>query len=427
MALAALTSGWAQRRDVKLYGYIVDHHVRPESTAEADLVANRLSNLGIEPKILDLHANLVEPSVMERFSREGRRDLLQKECVASGIHHILHGHTLDDQIELFIMRFLKHSTLYGLAGMHPHSYLSIRPRPDQFPIKLIKPLLTTRKSQLKHYCESNNIEWVEDASNMDVLLTQRNAIRALLENREALPSGFSAESLIPLITDLQQIRETTSDQVKLAFMQLENSGDLAYKQGMVTLKRVHVFAALPLDVKNQLLLTILSLVSPLSVSQILNRRRHVQQYVKDRFGQKQTLLDVTISPTENDELQFRRSRPRSTEGLKYTVYKATKEWSEWQLVDNRFWIRWKLPEDSEVAERNINARVLYTTANSKDVLNEIFGGGIGGALRRQTNPLFMFDDPEDPYTLRSDLIIGYPTLGYCRGLHMEWQPVKALL
>lgn len=425
MALAGLASQWSKTRDVRLYGYIIDHHVRDGSSAEASLVADRLAGLGIEPKILDLHANLVEPSVMEKYARDGRRNLLQRECVKNGIHHILHGHTLDDQVELFIMRFLMRSTTYGLAGMHPESFLSIRTPPDQYPIKLLKPLLTFRKKQLEEYCLDQNIQWIEDPSNRDVTLTKRNAIRAFLASPD-IPTAFSSDNLIPFIAKLQKLRETTLTQAKLAYLQLRNSGDLYYKQGAFTLKPVKVYDALPPDVKEQLTLLILSLVSPLSVEQLFYRRQAIHNYVKLPMDRKWTLLDVAIFPMDG-HLIFKRGRPRAQKSLEYTVHKATKDWSEWKLIDNRFWIRWKLPATHEKSECNINSRLLYSTANTKTTLSKIFGSDIKPSYERQTHPLFMFDDPEDPYTLRSDLIIGYPTLGYCRGLNMEWQPVEIVL
>lgn len=425
MALASLASQWSRTRDVRLYGYIIDHHVRQGSSAEASVVADRLANLGIEPKILELHANLVESSVMEKYARDGRRELLQGECVKSGIHHILHGHTLDDQVELFIMRFLMRSTRYGLAGMHPESFLSIRTPPDQYPIRLLKPLLTFRKQQLENYCLENNVQWVEDPSNRDVTLTKRNAIRALLASPD-LPPAFSPDNLIPFIAKLQEIRERTLSQAKLAYLQLRNAGDLYYKQGTFTLKAVKVYEALPTDVKEQLTLLILSMVSPLSVEQLFYRRQAIHNHVQLPLDRKRTLLDVSIFPTDG-HLAFKRSRPRAQKSLEYSVYKATKDWSQWRLIDNRFWIRWKLPDTHERSDCNINARILYSTANSKATLSKIFGSDIKPSYERQTHPLFMFDDPSDPYTLRSDLIIGYPTLGYCRGLNMEWQPVKMVL
>lgn len=64
-------------------------------------------------------------------------------------------------------------------------------------VKIYRPLMHFSKRELEETCRKHHVEWVEDETNQDVTMTQRNAIRSLLQNQR-LPRALSKESLLGL-------------------------------------------------------------------------------------------------------------------------------------------------------------------------------------------------------------------------------------
>ena len=69
------------------------------------------------------------------------------------------GHTLDDQEENLLIRFLRGSGVDGLASMEN---MVVRNG-----ISWIRPLLKFRKEELRNYLRNNNYSWIDDPSNYD--------------------------------------------------------------------------------------------------------------------------------------------------------------------------------------------------------------------------------------------------------------------
>lgn len=74
------------------------------------------------------------------------------------------GHTLDDQAETVVLRFLRGAGTRGLAGMWPTHGL------------LIRPLLEVRRADVEHYAAEWGLRWRDDVSNADPAIA-RNRIR----------------------------------------------------------------------------------------------------------------------------------------------------------------------------------------------------------------------------------------------------------
>jgi tRNA(Ile)-lysidine synthase len=93
------------------------------------------------------------------------------EAVANGVcPYIATGHTLDDQAETVLFRFLRGSGGAGLSGIRPETEAG-----------LIRPLLGLRRDAVRQWLTERGIAWREDASNEDTSF-RRNHIR-----REVLP------------------------------------------------------------------------------------------------------------------------------------------------------------------------------------------------------------------------------------------------
>ncbi|MGA3005892.1 MAG: tRNA lysidine(34) synthetase TilS [Acetobacteraceae bacterium] len=181
MALALLILAWASPRQAEVLTLTVDHGLRPESSAEADLTLRRLAALGLRGRKLHIPDLARGPGLAER-ARNARYDVLLQECVAEGIPHLLIGHHRGDQAETVMMRVLSGSASRGLAGMP--ALVETRH------VRLVRPLLDVAPGRLREFLTVRAVAWVEDPSNNDPA-----ALRARLRRGRADAAGTDGGTL----------------------------------------------------------------------------------------------------------------------------------------------------------------------------------------------------------------------------------------
>ncbi len=81
---------------------------------------------------------------------------------------IFTAHHQDDQVETFFMRLLRGSGGLGIQGINERKYFQ--------ELELIRPLLNINKKELIDYCKAHQINYYQDASNLDKKI-KRNLIR----------------------------------------------------------------------------------------------------------------------------------------------------------------------------------------------------------------------------------------------------------
>ncbi|PSH69113.1 tRNA lysidine(34) synthetase TilS [Phyllobacterium brassicacearum] len=153
----------------------IDHGLRPESAEEARYVSRLCNETGISHRILNW-AGPKPATGLSAKARAARYALLCEAARDSGTDMILTGHTLDDQIETFVMRSSRTGegrSERGLAGMAPATLLDRE-------IWLVRPLLKMSRGTLRNYLGSKGITWCEDPSNDDPKY-ERVRIRKALE------------------------------------------------------------------------------------------------------------------------------------------------------------------------------------------------------------------------------------------------------
>jgi tRNA(Ile)-lysidine synthase len=110
----------------------------------------------------------------EAAARRARHDFFERARGLFDADVVALGHTRDDQAETVLLRLLRGAGPRGLSGMHPRSGIVIR------------PLLDSRRRELRAYLEARGVGYVEDETNGDVAIP-RNRVRAellpLLERR----------------------------------------------------------------------------------------------------------------------------------------------------------------------------------------------------------------------------------------------------
>ncbi len=186
MALCLLADRWARAAGGSILALTVDHGLREESANEAETVAGWLAARGIRHRVLTwCHPGETTPSgSIQAAARDARYRLLERACEAAGILHLLLAHTRDDQAETVLLRLSKGSGVDGLAAM-----AAVR---ETGRVRLLRPLLTVSKRDLRATCRRFGQSWVEDPSN----LAQRFARGRLRRSGQALAAeGLSADRL----------------------------------------------------------------------------------------------------------------------------------------------------------------------------------------------------------------------------------------
>lgn len=180
MALAVLANDWAQAHGGGVLALIVDHRLRPESSAEAATTAARLSALGVTAEILTWDGPK-PASRLQEVARAARYRLLLDGCRRHGILHLLVAHHAGDQSETIAMRAARASGPDGLAG--------IAALIEHRSARLLRPLLEVPRERLTATLTERGVAWVDDPSNEDRRF-ERVRVR-----QDALPLDGGAKGL----------------------------------------------------------------------------------------------------------------------------------------------------------------------------------------------------------------------------------------
>jgi tRNA(Ile)-lysidine synthase len=131
------------------------HHGTENSERAYEFVANFCS----DRRLSLIFARISEPDVPKGISQEEHwRD--QRYTFLRTLGPVITAHHLDDCVETYI-----HSALNGTPKVIPMIRNNV-----------LRPFLTTRKSELISWCQRHDVPWIEDTSNQDSKY-MRNYIR----------------------------------------------------------------------------------------------------------------------------------------------------------------------------------------------------------------------------------------------------------
>lgn len=105
---------------------------------------------------------------IEHGARDLRYDWLLNVAREQRLEVVATAHTADDQAETVLMKFLRGASTRGLAGIHPLL--------QRNGVRIVRPLLQTKRSEVEQYLTSIDQPWREDHTNLDAQHT-RNRIR----------------------------------------------------------------------------------------------------------------------------------------------------------------------------------------------------------------------------------------------------------
>ncbi|MFC4995142.1 tRNA lysidine(34) synthetase TilS [Rubritalea tangerina] len=164
----------------------VNHQLRGgESDSDARFVEELAGRCGIPfyQEAVDVKGRMeAEKKGIELVAREVRHEVYARALVAYEAKGVLLGHHADDQAETVLYNLLRGSN--GLKGIRFENIVNI----DGVSMRLVRPLLEIRRSEIDDYIARYEIEYREDASNAEAF-TARNRIR---------------HEVMPLLVDIMQ-------------------------------------------------------------------------------------------------------------------------------------------------------------------------------------------------------------------------------
>lgn len=184
----------------------VDHGLRPEGRAEAEMVADLCDEVGVPHAILAIEWDLPPNSAIQEQARAVRYGALAAWMRERGLDALLTAHHLDDQAETLVMRLNRGAGVRGLAGMRRTS--NVPGDPD---LALLRPLLGWRRPELEKICSQAGVEPASDPSNDDERF-ERVVVRKALAAADWLEPAALARSAENLASGDEAL-EWATDQI----------------------------------------------------------------------------------------------------------------------------------------------------------------------------------------------------------------------
>lgn len=146
----------AEARPGAVEAATVDHGLRPESAAEAAMVADVCARIGVPHATLPV---VLPDGNLQAEARNARYAALAAWMEQRGLAALATAHHADDQAETLLMRLNRASGVAGLAGVRARG-----PVPGTR-LPLVRPLLDWRRAELARTVAEAGLNAVDDPSN----------------------------------------------------------------------------------------------------------------------------------------------------------------------------------------------------------------------------------------------------------------------
>jgi tRNA(Ile)-lysidine synthase len=178
VALVRILAERSRELGLVLHAAHLHHGLRgAEADADRDFCRELAQRLGLrfhEARVETAAAALADAvagkpaETIEEAARRLRYGWFRELMAAGAVDAVATAHTLDDQAETVLARFLRGAWTEGLSGIYPVV---------QFPEgPILRPLLSTSRSEIEAYLGGIGQNWREDSSNRHLTFT-RNRIR----------------------------------------------------------------------------------------------------------------------------------------------------------------------------------------------------------------------------------------------------------
>jgi tRNA(Ile)-lysidine synthase len=176
-----------------------NHLLRDDADVDAAFVADMARSLRLvfHQGSGDPRAQARSGRSLEDAARRLRYAFLSEIARETGAHAIATGHTLDDQAETVLMRVLRGTGPWGLAGIPP-----VRTHDG---VRLIRPMIEVPRATVEASLRETGASWREDLTNRDLAMLRNRVRRVLLPALE----GYNPD----VRRTLARLAEVTRDEI----------------------------------------------------------------------------------------------------------------------------------------------------------------------------------------------------------------------
>ena len=158
----------------KIYGVChINYHYRDTSDFDQSIVKQYCDRYKIKSFILNIDKKIYSTNRIKNFenwARIKRYDFFLKIANKTGIKQILMGHNADDFVETYYMQKQKGTQLLFYGIKKENYYKDLR---------IYRPFIKIRKTELEKYCNKHHIEYAIDITNSDPKFL-RNKFRKII-------------------------------------------------------------------------------------------------------------------------------------------------------------------------------------------------------------------------------------------------------
>ena len=142
---------------------------------------------------------------LETAARESRYRFFARIAKEKSCQRVILAHHADDQVETVVMNLFRGTGLKGLGGMNPVSHREV----DGFPLEVIRPFLSVRRSEIDAYCEKNEIEFRDDVTNQETFATRNRVRLELLPLAEEIFQREPSKSILR-VSEIARMEQAAS-------------------------------------------------------------------------------------------------------------------------------------------------------------------------------------------------------------------------
>lgn len=177
VALTLLLNNLRKELNLSLHIAHLDHRLRKDSYKDKEFVEKLAQQLKIPITVAEINVRkLAKRGSLEEIARNARLGFLFRVAKDTKSTKIALGHNLDDQAETVLMRILRGTGLYGLAGILPKRNIGR--------YQIIRPLIEIRRKEIEVFLKKTKIRPCRDISNLEDIYFRnriRNRLLPLLE------------------------------------------------------------------------------------------------------------------------------------------------------------------------------------------------------------------------------------------------------
>lgn len=189
---------------VQCQAWHIDHALQTASAHWAAHCARTAAQFGVEFHSARLRAKPAPGASVEDWARQQRYGLLLAQLDARSA--LVTGHHQDDQAETVLLQALRGCGPHGLAGIRASGRYGDK--------RVVRPLLTERRTDLLAYGRVHGLQWLEDPSNAERRFARnrlRGTIMPLLE-REFPGAHAALARVAALQAEVVEVLDALADQ-----------------------------------------------------------------------------------------------------------------------------------------------------------------------------------------------------------------------